>query len=160
MVEDEAIRGDFEMKWAVILLAVLFGCTLVAESTTLVHVKTGQYLAGHGFLPPAKDVFSSTASDRPWINGDGVVNTYDYQRMFLSGQDALGEYLRANRVTHVVFELPRGAAIGPELRFTAFGLLYQRSASVALAPGDIVLRRAVARGPAQGEDVLVVRWRR
>ena len=37
MVEDEAVRGDFVMKWAVILLAVLFGCTLVVETSTLVH---------------------------------------------------------------------------------------------------------------------------
>lgn len=68
MVEDEAIRGDFVMKWAVILLAVLLGCTLIVETSTLVHVKTGQYLASHGFLPPAKDVFSYTAVDRAWVN--------------------------------------------------------------------------------------------
>lgn len=68
MVEDEAVRGDFVMKWAVILLAVLFGCTLIVETSTLVHVKTGQYLASHGFLPPAKDVFSSSAAERPWVN--------------------------------------------------------------------------------------------
>ena len=68
MVEDEAIRGDFVMKWAVILLAVLLGCTLIVETATLVHVKTGQYLASHGFLPPAKDVFSYTAVDRQWVN--------------------------------------------------------------------------------------------
>lgn len=68
MVEDEAIRGDFVMKWAVILLAVLLGCTVIFETSTLVHVKTGQYLSSHGFLPPAKDVFSYTAVDRAWVN--------------------------------------------------------------------------------------------
>ena len=68
MVEDEAIRGDFVMKWAVILLAVLLGCTVIAETSTLVHVKTGQYLSSHGILPPAKDVFSYTAVDRQWVN--------------------------------------------------------------------------------------------
>lgn len=68
MVEDEAVRGDFVMKWAVILLAVLLACTVIAESATLVHVKTGQYLSSHGVLPPAKDVFSFTAVDRPWVN--------------------------------------------------------------------------------------------
>lgn len=68
MVEDEAVRGDFVMKWAVILLAVLFACTLIVDTSTLVHTKTGQYLATHGFLPPAHDVFSSSATDRPWIN--------------------------------------------------------------------------------------------
>ena len=68
MVEDEAVRGDFVMKWAVILLAVLLGCTVIVETSTLVHVKTGQYLAGHGFLPPANDFFSYTATERPWVN--------------------------------------------------------------------------------------------
>lgn len=68
MVEDEAVRGDFVMKWAVILLAVLFGCTLIVETSTLVHVKTGQYLSSHGILPPARDVLSSTADQVRWVN--------------------------------------------------------------------------------------------
>ncbi|HTI49642.1 MAG TPA: hypothetical protein VL475_01775, partial [Planctomycetaceae bacterium] len=68
LVEDEAIRGDFVMKWAVVLLAFLLGSTRIGETTTLVHVKTGRYLAGHGLIPPATDVFSYTAKDRPWTN--------------------------------------------------------------------------------------------
>lgn len=68
LVEDEAIRGDFMLRWAVILLALLIGCRQIVETTTLVHVKTGRYLASHGFWPPAKDVFSSTASEHRWVN--------------------------------------------------------------------------------------------
>ena len=68
LVEDEAIRGDFMLRWAVVLLALLIGCRQIVETTTLVHVKTGQYLASHGFWPPANDVFSATASDRRWVN--------------------------------------------------------------------------------------------
>lgn len=68
IVEDEAIRGDFMLRWAVVLLALLIGCRQIVETTTLVHVKTGQYLASHGFWPPANDVFSSTASEHRWIN--------------------------------------------------------------------------------------------
>lgn len=68
LVEEEAIRGDFVLKWAVILLAVLLASTLVSETTTLVHVKTGQYLASHGLLPPARDVFTASAGDHRWIN--------------------------------------------------------------------------------------------
>ena len=68
LVQEEAERGDFMLRWAVILLACLMGCTLIAETQTLVHIKTGQYLATHGFLPPAHDVFSSTATDLPWLN--------------------------------------------------------------------------------------------
>lgn len=68
LVEDEAIRGDFMLRWAAILLACLFAATFISETQTLVHVKTGQYLASHGFWPPATDVFSYTAADRPWQN--------------------------------------------------------------------------------------------
>ncbi|MCA9023447.1 MAG: hypothetical protein KDA74_25030, partial [Planctomycetaceae bacterium] len=68
LVEDEAIRGDFMLRWAAILLACLFAATFISETQTLVHVKTGQYLASHGFWPPANDVFSYTAADRPWQN--------------------------------------------------------------------------------------------
>ncbi len=68
LVEDEAIRGDFMLRWAAILLAVLLGWTEVTETLTLVRLRTGEYLAAHGWLPPAHDVFSSTATDRPWVN--------------------------------------------------------------------------------------------
>jgi len=68
LVEDEAIRGDFVLRWAVILLALLLGCTKITETSTLVHIKSGEYMADHGVLPPRTDVFSYTAADRPWIN--------------------------------------------------------------------------------------------
>ncbi|MGE3314855.1 MAG: hypothetical protein AB7O26_07020 [Planctomycetaceae bacterium] len=68
LVEDEALRGDFVIRWSVVLLALLAAMTEIAESPTLVHVKSGQYIAGHGWLPPRLDVFSYTAADRPWTN--------------------------------------------------------------------------------------------
>lgn len=68
LVEDEAIRGDFVIRWAVVGLALLFGFAPISETRTLIHIRTGEYLAGHGLLPPARDVFSSTASDRRWVN--------------------------------------------------------------------------------------------
>lgn len=68
IVEEEAIRGDFVLKWAVVLLAVLLGSTKIGETATLLHIKAGQYMASHGVLPPATDVFSYTATDRPWTN--------------------------------------------------------------------------------------------
>lgn len=68
IVEDEAIRGDFMLRWAVILLAFLLGCRQIADTVTLVRVKTGQHLASNGVLPPANDVFSYTAADQPWVN--------------------------------------------------------------------------------------------
>ncbi len=68
LVEDEAIRGDFMLSWAVVLLALLIGCRQIVETTTLVHVKTGRYLASHGFWPPTNDVFSETAGEHRWVN--------------------------------------------------------------------------------------------
>lgn len=68
LVEEEAIRGDFMLRWALVLLAFLLACTPITETPTLVHVKTGQYIASHGWLPPATDVFSYTAAERPWVN--------------------------------------------------------------------------------------------
>ncbi len=68
LVEDEAIRGDFVIRWAVVGLALLFGFAPITDTRTLVHLKSGEHLASHGFLPAANDVFSYTASDRRWVN--------------------------------------------------------------------------------------------
>lgn len=68
LVEDEAIRGDFVIRWAVVGLALLLGLSQIGDTRTLVHVRSGEYLAAHGILPPARDIFSSTASDRHWVN--------------------------------------------------------------------------------------------
>lgn len=68
IVAEEAERGDFVMQWAVVLLGILFASFLITDSKSLVHIKSGQYLLSNGGLPPAKDVFSYTAADRPWIN--------------------------------------------------------------------------------------------
>ncbi|MDP7274439.1 MAG: hypothetical protein QF363_03095 [Planctomycetaceae bacterium] len=68
LVEEEAERGDFMLRWATVLLAFLLGCYGIHQSTTLLHTAAGRYLAGHGVLPPSTDVFSLTAIDRPWVN--------------------------------------------------------------------------------------------
>ena len=68
LVEDEALRGDFMLRAFVLLLAALLACTEIAETATLVHVKTGQYLSANGWLPPGQDVFSFTVAGRPWYN--------------------------------------------------------------------------------------------
>ena len=68
IVEDEAIRGDFMLRWAVILLGLLLGCRQIAETQTLVRIRTGEYLTSHGILPPRTDIFSYTAGDRTWVN--------------------------------------------------------------------------------------------
>src|SRR5689334_5445371 len=63
LVEDEAIRGDFVLRWSVVLMAFLVGSTKLADSVTLVHIKSGQYMASHGVLPPRTDVFSYTLGE-------------------------------------------------------------------------------------------------
>lgn len=68
LVEDEAIRGDFVLRWAVVGLALLLGVSQIRETPVLVQIRSGEYLASHGFLPPASDVLSYTASDLPWIH--------------------------------------------------------------------------------------------
>lgn len=68
LVEDEALRGDAMLRNAVLLLAVLFGWTQISDTALLVRIKTGQFLAQHGILPPATDPFSCSAGERPWIN--------------------------------------------------------------------------------------------
>lgn len=67
LVEEEAIRGDFMLRWAVVLLGVLYGFGQIADTDTLVHVKSGLYQLENGFLPPGKDVFSYTAADQDWV---------------------------------------------------------------------------------------------
>lgn len=68
LLEDEAIRGDFVIRWAVVGLALLLGVSQIAESRTLLHLKSGQYLFSHGILPTGLDPFSYTATDRRWVN--------------------------------------------------------------------------------------------
>lgn len=68
LLEDEAIRGDFVIRWAVVGLALLLGISQIAESRTLLHLKSGQYLFSHGIIPTGTDPFSYTAADRRWVN--------------------------------------------------------------------------------------------
>ena len=68
LVEDEAIRGDFVIRWVVVGLALLLGISQISETRTLIHLKNGEYLLNHGLLPSGKDVFTYTANDRKWVN--------------------------------------------------------------------------------------------
>ena len=68
LVEEEAIRGDFMLRGAAILLAVLFGCGQIADSRVLVHVRSGDYMQANGLLPPRTDVFSFANEGQPAAN--------------------------------------------------------------------------------------------
>lgn len=83
-IEDEAIRGDFMLRWAVVLLAFLFGCREIGETMSLVRVRTGEAIAANGFWPPSTDVFSYSAGERSWVNPAWLFD------LILSGTWALG----------------------------------------------------------------------
>lgn len=66
-VEEEAQRGDFVLRWAIVLLALMLGFTQTDDSKVLLHAKSGEYMQSNGFLPPRVDVFSYTAEGQPWV---------------------------------------------------------------------------------------------
>lgn len=67
-IEDEAIRGDFVLRWLIVLLATIIACKPIDDSATLLHVKTGELIAVNGGLPPHTGAFSYTAAEREWVN--------------------------------------------------------------------------------------------
>ena len=68
LLEDECLRGDFMLRWATILLAVLLGWSYLTETSVLVEAKSGQYMLDHGILPPRVDPFSAPTSETLWVN--------------------------------------------------------------------------------------------
>lgn len=58
LVEEEAIRGDFMLRWAAIFLAVLFGFSQISDSRVLVHIRSGDDMRANGFLPASADRLS------------------------------------------------------------------------------------------------------
>jgi hypothetical protein len=68
MVEEEAVRGDFMLRWAVVGLAVLMGFTQINDTKPLVLIQSGDYMRAHGLLPPRTDVFSLTMAEKPAPN--------------------------------------------------------------------------------------------
>ncbi|MBC7966666.1 MAG: hypothetical protein H7Z17_12180, partial [Fuerstia sp.] len=68
MVEEEAVRGDFMLRWAAVFLAVLMGFTQISDTKPLVLIRSGDYMRTHGLLPPRTDVLSLTVADKPSPN--------------------------------------------------------------------------------------------
>ena len=67
LMADECLRGDFMLRWAAILLAVLLGWSYITESIVLVQIRSGERIAKNGYLPSATDQFSAV-ENRPWSN--------------------------------------------------------------------------------------------
>lgn len=68
LVAEDAQRNDFMLRLAVVLLALLVSLTMIRSTGVLVSIRSGEYITSHGFLPPAKDVFSSSADGQVWRN--------------------------------------------------------------------------------------------
>lgn len=68
LVEEEAIRGDAMLRHSVLLLAILLSWTQISDTSLLVRIRSGEYMAGHGVLPPRTDPFSISAEGREWVN--------------------------------------------------------------------------------------------
>ena len=81
LIEEEAIRGDFMLRWAAIFLTVLFGFGLIADTQSLVHIRSGEYLASNGFLPYQPDGLSyavgdATLSNTAWLFDIVIAQVY------------------------------------------------------------------------------------
>jgi tetratricopeptide (TPR) repeat protein len=84
LLEDEAIRGDFVLRWAVAGLALLLGCAQFTQARPLVLVRTGEWLAANGFLPSGKDPFSIAGADLRWVHLHWLLD------LLVAGVHALG----------------------------------------------------------------------
>jgi tetratricopeptide (TPR) repeat protein len=69
LVEEEAIRGDFMLRWAAILLMILFAFAKYNDTRLLVHIRSGEQMQSAGFTPARADTLSFTAE------GTAVANT-------------------------------------------------------------------------------------
>lgn len=68
LVEEEAIRGDFMLRWAAIFLAVLMAFGQINDTKPLVLIRSGEAMRANGFLPSRVDQFSMT------MEGQSVAN--------------------------------------------------------------------------------------
>lgn len=67
LLEDEAIRGDFVLRWMVIGLALLLGVSQIDQTTVLTHIRAGEHLASHGIVPSGVDPFAVAPDQRTWV---------------------------------------------------------------------------------------------
>ncbi len=69
LAEAERSQPGMAAALTVALFAFVLALSPIDWTTTLVHIKTGEYLANNGWLPPEHDIFSQTATKSIWING-------------------------------------------------------------------------------------------
>ena len=136
---EETRRNDHVLVVAALLMGILFAWTTLADPRALVHLKTGNYLASHGFWPPQTDVFSATAQDQPWINLSWLGD------LFFAGVHAIGG-MNALTVVQVV------------CGFTLLGLIFachRRGVSAWWASLVMVLAAVAAMPHLRAQPVLL-----
>jgi len=95
-------------------------------------------------------------SDRPWINGDGVANNFDYQEAIAKGE--LANYLACKGVTHVVVALSPARDLPPgQTVFKIPSYLYGITDDIVTSSSNAVLSGDLA---AAGRPLRVwlLRW--
>ena len=68
LVEEEAIRGDFMLRWAAVFLAVLFGCSQIGNTSVLTLIRSGDAMRSGSFLPLGGDQLSYILEGEPIAN--------------------------------------------------------------------------------------------
>ena len=75
LVEEEAIRGDFMLRWAAVFLAILFGCSQIGNTSVLTLIRSGDAMRSGSFLPLGDDLLSYS------LEGESTANVswmYDH----------------------------------------------------------------------------------
>ena len=83
-LDEPAHPSDWILAWVAILLALMFGCSTVADSQVLGHIAAGRAVWNHGGFPSGVDTLSASAEQRPWVHTDWLAD------LALFGVDSLG----------------------------------------------------------------------
>jgi len=68
LVEEEAIRGDFMLRWASVFLAILMAFTQISDTKPLVLIRSGDQMRASGGLPSRTDQLSLTMEGKSVTN--------------------------------------------------------------------------------------------
>ncbi len=68
LVEEEAIRGDFMLRWATVFLAILMAFTQISDTKPLVLIRSGEQMRAAGGLPQRADQLSLTMEGKSITN--------------------------------------------------------------------------------------------
>ena len=111
LVEEEAIRGDFMLRGAAILMAILFGFGQISDSRVLVHIRSGEDMQRNGFLPPRTDTFSHSREGLPTANVSWLFDHVVSLAWKLGGAQGL-TFFKAGLAALIAWQLTRISVAG------------------------------------------------